>query len=1555
MKRVATVALVFVVAVSFCVPSMTYVKADAKKPRATSVHYYPNDTVPAKERTGIKSFTIEPYTYYNMSKNTSINPSGKSTMKLDDATLERIAVNNIFPKWGVIAESFFRDQADQLVTIEGSGMMSNSKTDSNSFDKHFSFDRPGVDDDYSDYDWSVRDLASQLASSGLRHDGETNWDEMRREGISAISSLADARKMMGQSLRNCADDDNNTVDDFLGNKKDKSDNLYRLPDLADDKTGSGFCNIVTSVNRAGSSADYDYVSFGLAVYDFDLTPVAAKNLKYIEAAEKYDNGKDILMGKAGNVTDLAGINFTTDTQDGARSYLKNATPHEASQSAGLENTSTEESSITQEDTYEWGMEQQIGTEWNIGGFGDGDCMFPRCTLSISNSWHELWSTTKSKTETKSVSKTKTVNTEMTLPPHSVAKVTQSVENSNVDESYQQPVVLNYKVAIFAMSGDYYNGSGAGGIEPSTYDKQWMNVIFDGSDGSNESGCSGLASLYNRAVVNRDTARYDAAKGKYRAYCDKSAWSKREKIRWGEIDSAIAEDDRGSHSIPSGATGGKSNLTQMSTELPLMEKAHMLESSSKNITSSIDQVLALYPLSSVSLKDNHKQYDVQPGEKVYLDSIELEGENTYGVEFYGFRDDWGSWYLIDDDKEIIEDGSEGDEDGIENGRVKKGVLTLVTDEDLDSQWIEVDKRGTFDGVQPSQYIRWEFDDDVQIISNENLINDEPYMSKDDLDKVFTPSIKINPSDSTSFVKLVDVTGDYKGVYTKSINLNSVLDAEAYDGDLMAKDIQLLWEDNDVDGIEVEPDGTTTFTEPGKYKVRAFCYDSGRDKVTSDWKIIEATEEPIIDNIEFNKPSDLDENDLTITKKEQVKGFDLKSYISIYDQYGEKWNGEKPEFKFEVTDYSGHETDDADIDQDDILSVYKAGGYKVSARALDEEGNELDFEIKPIKLRVAENMWLDEITFEEPALNSNQLKIAKTGDVVEIKDLRSQLKYYNQNNEEWTGDKPRVEFRLKHETSNAEIKGNSFFAYAPGNYQIEAISEGYDIKPITVEVKEDYQLVIKPINPNVIKINELGGSADLDLIRSIDYTTYFNSKFPGDKPALEFTLDEDVKGASIVTEQEVNEETGKTKDIVKFVSDTPGEYSVHVAPKNASEYEGKIKDIEVIVEKAKRVESVGMDFDEVNKEPSMRIIKDGAYTLEDLKQFTVFYDQFGDALSAKELEEMDDSLIPAIKGYSVYPDDTGATLTNNSNDKFDLSVTKEGSYAVTPIYQFDGEDEEFGQAGTLSVINEDIYAQILKNLEYADNLSIRISNHFSNGEISGPAHIALLDAVYAFTYNTSRAQNAADINSAMMTLNSILDKYMPENLAEKVKKDAKKVISTYKNSADYRTAERNLLSIIVSNATSKINKIKYGNGGLKKVKNDANAIVSAAKADMDKLLTNAQYKLGKTKVVKAVKKKKSKKLKVKVKRLKYATGYQVAIYNSKKNAKKNKKAIAKAFSKKKKNSSASAKKSTKSVLIKFKKTKKIKKAKKLFVRARAYNMDGTKKVFGPWSKIKKAKIK
>ncbi|MBP5773413.1 MAG: hypothetical protein J6W35_05025 [Eubacterium sp.] len=101
-------------------------------------------------------------------------------------------------------------------------------------------------------------------------------------------------------------------------------------------------------------------------------------------------------------------------------------------------------------------------------------------------------------------------------------------------------------------------------------------------------------------------------------------------------------------------------------------------------------------------------------------------------------------------------------------------------------------------------------------------------------------------------------------------------------------------------------------------------------------------------------------------------------------------------------------------------------------------------------------------------------------------------------------------------------------------------------------------------------------------------------------------------------------------------------------------------------------------------------------------------------------------------------------------------------------------------------------------------------------------------------------------------------------------------------------------------------------------------------------------GKAKIKKVYKKKKSaKKLKVKLKKVKGAKGYQVAVYKSKKNAKKNKKALTKKYTKKLK------------VTLK---SKKLKKKKKLYVRARAYVLDGNGiKVFGKWSSIKKGKTK
>ncbi len=110
-----------------------------------------------------------------------------------------------------------------------------------------------------------------------------------------------------------------------------------------------------------------------------------------------------------------------------------------------------------------------------------------------------------------------------------------------------------------------------------------------------------------------------------------------------------------------------------------------------------------------------------------------------------------------------------------------------------------------------------------------------------------------------------------------------------------------------------------------------------------------------------------------------------------------------------------------------------------------------------------------------------------------------------------------------------------------------------------------------------------------------------------------------------------------------------------------------------------------------------------------------------------------------------------------------------------------------------------------------------------------------------------------------------------------------------------------------------------------------------------VTTEQKKIAKAKIKKIYKKKKTaKKLKLKIKKLKNVSGYQVAIYKSKKAATKNKKRLFKKNIKKNK---------VKLVI----KSKILRNKKKLFVKVRGYRKNAKGLIFGKWSGIKKVKVK
>lgn len=1490
-RRVATCMLALVLTVSFSLPSsfnvMTKkVSADEfENPVAENVQYYPNNDVPKKERTGIKSFELGKYSYYNMSKDTNINPDGDATMSLDNPTLRRICAHEIFPKWSLVAEELFRNQANQLVTINGTGMMSQDKSAKNSFDRHFSTELVGGNG-YKD-DWALKDLSMELRGSDFRQEGKTGNDEMRREGISQVSSLADARKMMGQSLRNCSNNNNLSVDDFLGNSYQQTEGKYRLPDLnntsdqSTTKETNGFCNVVTCVNRQGASFDYDYVTFGLLAYDFDLVPVAAQGLKFVEAADKYDDGEDILKGKSGELVDRVGIRFSSDKENGKTSYLKNSTDRESTQTTGLENAVSASNTITHEDSFQFNMEQNISFGWNLGTYGSEATLLPRGHLDFSFTFGELWEHKDEQSQTTGTEKKDNVNTEVTLPPHTIAKVNQSLENTNIEENYQQPVVLNYKVAIFAMSGDYFNGAN-GAIKSNIYDKQWMSVIFDGSDRSANCGCNALGSLYSRAIDNADSPRYDASKGRYKTYCDKSAWKVSEKINWNSVNNELAADTRESHNIKNHATGQKSTLKNMATELSLMEKAMMLNTKEKNTTVSVDEVIPLFPLGSVSLKGD-KQFNVKPNEKVYLDNLELEGFDNGDVPFHGFQKKWGVWRLLDEDNNVIEDGSAKDKDGEKNGRVKYGVLTLYTNEDMDSQWIQIANSSEFEEDTPSQMLKWTIKDDAEIVSNENLVNSEPYMTPEQIANVSVPRIIINPKDDSKKLTAVELSGNFRGVYTDKVNLNSVLKAKPIDENGAKKNIQVLWEDNGEDGINLEESGIATFTKPGIYKVKAYAFDNEGKKVASDWIEIQVVEKAKLSRIDFNKPADLDDEDLTITKNHRSRGFDLDSCIDMYDQYGEKWTGEKPNMKYSVTDSDGEESSEAIIDTGNVLKVTSPGTYKVKAIAVDENGEDLGFSINSFKVKVTEEEWLESILFEEPNLSKNQLKLEDKNDEVLVEGLRRQIRYLNQHGEEWDGKKPNVTFSLMHETDGAEIKGDSFYGYKPGTYKIAAKANGYTIDPIMIKVEEDPHLVIKTEDPDTIKIDNLVEPVSLDIERYVDFTTQFDGKFDEGRPALEYSLDSGIEDACIVTEKERNVDTGEVYDIVRFKASAPGEYKVHVTPKKASAYTEPIDDINVKVEVKKEVSYITLNFATLNVDKADRTLNNGECVVSDLDQYLEYYDQFGRVLSPQELDVIDD--IPEVTGYRLAPDDKNATIEKDAEGRYVFTAKETGAYMITPIYK-DSSGEEAQIFGEVINIIDSATAQEMDDAIFEGQLLLnRVHEAKASGKITEDQERTMKEAFNLFVGEVNNSRSIQDINEAKGRLMETYREIFPE---------------------EETTTEQTTTTAETTTTKAKV-----------------------------------PTKVGKTKVKKAIKKS-AKKIKVTLKATKGANGYQVAVYKTKKNAKANKKALVKKYFK-----------GTKVKLTV--KSKKIKGKKKVFVRARAYVLKGTKRIFGEWSKVKKSKKK
>ena len=788
----------------------------------------------------IDKFTLDEDRYF-----TSLgNDSGKPTLTLNTSRLQQIAKDQLLPKWSRVAAGVFRDQAGQLVDLYGEQPDSAGNMSWEGFDSYFNMLQGNAT--YREEKWSCWDLGSALGQTYATHDGDPGWDQLIVTGVKKVNNLGEARTMMAQTLRDSEKTNAISTQEFLD--VDEAGET-RLDALDSDESTIGFANVVTSVNCKGSSADFDYVSFGIVLYDFEPVPVAAKGLEY-QTGEVYESTND-KGGNTSTITNgqqqdilhsaLLGESVTETTS----TTLSGLASYKMSQNIGANIGWSETESS--EDTEFWADDESMGA--STSGWSE--------TTSMGLNWGAAWEMAGAlgaevgHSTSKEVSKA--VETTIALPAHTAATIDHSASTTTYTQNYQQPTILNYKVAFYAISGDFYSSSafgGIGAINPERYDKQSLVIMLDTIDDSDTSyGCAATDDLYSRLVTNLDVVNYDTANGRtYSTHNTRGGWTKSEDIAWGIVKQIV----RNYYNV---------NIDDVARTNYFYETLGKLNVDKDKTMSAVQEIYPLHDLVSVNAaKTNYVLYSNNTLDR---DALALEGYNAYGVPFYGFDPAWGQWNRCDENGEILNDGYLLDDDPVE----------LVDEDTLQP------KAGTTGGTI---YMTWLFSETAA-----PKTGDSPEGQDLDNSDIVTPIVTIQVINVGLDDPHVTAEGSYTGYYRTPINLNNVITYEITDADDKILEVQPKWESREPvsAGIKVnEGTGEVTFTKPGTYKVRPYVVNNDNRKVYSGWLTVVATEHDLVRYDAKEPTCDVDgwvEHYRSADSKQYFTDAEGKNEVSKYD--------------------------------------------------------------------------------------------------------------------------------------------------------------------------------------------------------------------------------------------------------------------------------------------------------------------------------------------------------------------------------------------------------------------------------------------------------------------------------------------------------------------------------------------------------------------------------------------------------------------------------------------------------------------------------------------------
>ncbi len=616
-----------------------------------------------------------------------------------------------------------------------------------------------------------------LFRGGPQSSGKEGHDCWRSTGLSYASSLAGAYEAMTDS-----------VSDLLGGNHKATGEKFRehcpIDALLDNTTNQTviYTN-VTQVDREGGTFKFNCNGFGIAFYDFQVHPLSDGE---VLATAPEDSQGYSFESSTNEQT------FVTQSINGGR--------NDATVTIELSKGSAESVSNATSASETTTFGQQIGVEV---GFEKALKIVDKMTVtaSLGLSFGEAYETSYSTQDTIENSIDESVSVSAVLPAHTLMTTQQTSADSMLAQSYDEPVGITFKVAIYSMNAEVYqDGVAVSEFSTAGYDQYTFCTLFGDAEGvesdANEALCQ-------RAVVHRGDSGYEEA---YGAVTTWGRYGQDKLVHAIDWDSVLA-------SRPGSAASVGERLDRMCTTYPMAVDVAAIGVAAHTVDTVLTDPEPIMPIASVLVeKQFERTKELQVGGELPIASItggRVRALDEMNVDYYGFDPVAGQWRIVD---------AAGNETTSE-------VAEVVTDAVTHEQTVVAKAPGT-------AYVKYFIPEDTYVDAYGHVSSNADIVSA-------AYKFEVTQEAAPAFEGTIALGGTPQVTVGEPVNLNGLegVSVAAYDSTGKEVEPTVQWEAQELSsrGIEVSPDGTLLVTQPGTFHVRAYM-----DSVYSDWMEVTAVE-------------------------------------------------------------------------------------------------------------------------------------------------------------------------------------------------------------------------------------------------------------------------------------------------------------------------------------------------------------------------------------------------------------------------------------------------------------------------------------------------------------------------------------------------------------------------------------------------------------------------------------------------------------------------------------------------------------------------------------------